>query len=1226
MYALLCLASTADSSHDRGYPLNDPATLLQECKAPKASACKLDVPVFVLGLSNGKASRREDLKRAAAECGQDVFDVEAVDGRINDLSTDLTTVDPSQWNSAPAMRNSPLRSSTQISKSEFATTVSHLIAARTALEHLKASGEEHALIVEEDADFSAMPLWPQSLKQWIQNSNMQPDWHCVALGSTSYEDVEVGATRLSSVWHGLARLAVLHSSAAVPRVQMKQLAPDSRSMLWGAFAILYSRAGLEHLVSSLTATATPPRFALSSMGTESVADALIYETLNKGSWVAVPPLILHDDRRDAGLDDEKKGLGANWGATGQRAATENRQSEAFALEMMRLAWCNEHPWTSSINDDTVRPALAKAALEVLDGVARADARSRRLNVGDNSTWTGSDRRLCSHIHNPEDNTYHSQVWSNGTFDWNDPASWKANGLTCLGYSEGPCESNSDCMDGLTCGIDNCRNAATGEVLPGFEEGQGCCDRQADHHYGFTAPWRTTDDFGYNEPKLQAGQGDCNLAGCWPGLECQAAPEHHNMCNSLRWTGIPNATTAAANLVPGFLSGFSGELSESVFVGSPPGGWWPFDFFSSPPNVYSHNPQDPDNWSELARYHEDNLDWPRLTSINDMPGLVPPHFNYPMQRDNEALFNETSQEHDLNWEGIYGWGTNPEASVRTIPEGTEPSDYSHTTVSPEGTERIQVPPQFGKINFRDPRSWDPGENSAAAVDQGVVCCGVPEATRLYQLAQRCEFVFTKLRSIPSHQRMDVLPWIPRVHLFSATGERLPIIRIENAMGTTDQYLEWATTKSKWYQKQPGEPGYTPFGYNLENAKYGPFDSKSEIDALAEERGLNPDATTFYVDLTTTTEVASFELYTGYVANFDPNAWSVTCYKDPDGPSLRPLLNDTSFREWPTVFENTESDIACDPDADPCGGQRPCKLGGTFQSPGGGGGGCAAGQGSEAPSAPPAIATGSGDPHIVGAHGDKFDFKGEHNALYNMFSAHGFAVNARFVQDVYSLGDKEVHGSFITEAYVSVQLPGQDMVHIGYNATRPNVALLTVGRRQTVLSISPFNVNEMSIDMYELDGLRVELSKSHMHDATLLVKNGLWQATFKAHLYPFSTDNHEKKRLDLSFSQLDKNAAAKVAPHGLVGQTFDGDKIAVDGAQDDYSGKVVVTKAMGEGAIEGTASDYTVKSPYSTEFVYSRFSAEAAIPRDVSTLAGLKKKANNIGLVATTMNDNPDPVHA
>jgi len=278
----------------------------------------------------------------------------------------------------------------------------------------------------------------------------------------------------------------------------------------------------------------------------------------------------------------------------------------------------------------------------------------------------------------------------------------------------------------------------------------------------------------------------------------------------------------------------------------------------------------------------------------------------------------------------------------------------------------------------------------------------------------------------------------------------------------------------------------------------------------------------------------------------------------------------------------------------------------------------------PSSPPTTATGQGDPHIRGAHGDVFDFKGEDKVVYSMFSARGFAVNARFDHDVYSLGDTEVHGSFITKAYVSVQLPGQkDAVQISFDATRPDLAQLAIGRRRTGLAISPFGVNEANIDTFTQDELVVTLSKPHMNTAVLEVSDGFWRVVCKARLYPYSTTNKEKKRLDISFSQLNKDAAAKVAPHGLVGQTFDGDNIAVDGAQDDYQGKVVVTKAMGEGAIEGTASDYAVPTPFSVDFAYSRFYAEVAAPRDVSKLAGLKKKveAGSKTMEASSTNDNP-----
>ena len=93
---------------------------------------------------------------------------------------------------------------------------------------------------------------------------------------------------------------------------------------------------------------------------------------------------------------------------------------------------------------------------------------------------------------------------------------------------------------------------------------------------------------------------------------------------------------------------------------------------------------------------------------------------------------------------------------------------------------------------------------------------------------------------------------------------------------------------------------------------------------------------------------------------------------------------------------------------------------------------------------------------------------------------------------------------------------------------------------------------------------------------------------------------------------------VAPHGLFGQTFDGDDIAVSGATDDLdqrdsrepsSPSEVTTAAQGEGAIEGTIDDYVLTDRWSTQFKYSRFDATAARPRDASKLAGRKTKRSH-----------------
>ena len=96
------------------------------------------------------------------------------------------------------------------------------------------------------------------------------------------------------------------------------------------------------------------------------------------------------------------------------------------------------------------------------------------------------------------------------------------------------------------------------------------------------------------------------------------------------------------------------------------------------------------------------------------------------------------------------------------------------------------------------------------------------------------------------------------------------------------------------------------------------------------------------------------------------------------------------------------------------------------------------------------------------------------------------------------------------------------------------------------------------------------------------------------------------------------AEPVAPHGLIGQTFDKDDVAVDGALDDYTGvptpggkpgdTYVVTKAMGEGAIEGVAADYEIplSAPFTVDFKYSRFHAREAAPRNISALQGKRRK--------------------
>jgi hypothetical protein len=82
--------------------------------------------------------------------------------------------------------------------------------------------------------------------------------------------------------------------------------------------------------------------------------------------------------------------------------------------------------------------------------------------------------------------------------------------------------------------------------------------------------------------------------------------------------------------------------------------------------------------------------------------------------------------------------------------------------------------------------------------------------------------------------------------------------------------------------------------------------------------------------------------------------------------------------------------------------------------------------------------------------------------------------------------------------------------------------------------------------------------------------------------------------------------RIAPHGIIAQSFDGNKFAVSGKLDTYgSAKEFTTSAQAEGAIEGRMEDYIVATPFSADFRFSRFNmTEPVAPHNVSLLAGIK----------------------
>jgi len=151
--------------------------------------------------------------------------------------------------------------------------------------------------------------------------------------------------------------------------------------------------------------------------------------------------------------------------------------------------------------------------------------------------------------------------------------------------------------------------------------------------------------------------------------------------------------------------------------------------------------------------------------------------------------------------------------------------------------------------------------------------------------------------------------------------------------------------------------------------------------------------------------------------------------------------------------------------------------------------------------------------------------------------------------------------------------------------------------------PFTLENVRIEMRErkISGA----SKKSLHGVALLVQvTDMWQMSVWSKPYPNAAANPGKALLNIHIEALYNADEDPVAPHGLIGQSYDGDATPIDGELDDYKGKEITTKAMAEGALEGLAADYELKHKFATHFKYSRFDATSAKHRDVTKLASTK----------------------
>lgn len=182
---------------------------------------------------------------------------------------------------------------------------------------------------------------------------------------------------------------------------------------------------------------------------------------------------------------------------------------------------------------------------------------------------------------------------------------------------------------------------------------------------------------------------------------------------------------------------------------------------------------------------------------------------------------------------------------------------------------------------------------------------------------------------------------------------------------------------------------------------------------------------------------------------------------------------------------------------------------------------------------------GDPHFICADGGKYDVQGAAGKIYNLLSDDGFQMNGRF--DAWGTGGATVVGE------VGINAKG-DIVRVKADGTA------TVNGREVK------------------DGERVRLANGghvERNGKETTVKSGEWKVEFQAQ----ASRNGDFLNMDVSTA----NAVADgVRPHGLLGQTFDGDGIARNG--DKGAG------AQGGGAIETLAMTRTERGDKSAVVSY------------------------------------------
>jgi len=204
---------------------------------------------------------------------------------------------------------------------------------------------------------------------------------------------------------------------------------------------------------------------------------------------------------------------------------------------------------------------------------------------------------------------------------------------------------------------------------------------------------------------------------------------------------------------------------------------------------------------------------------------------------------------------------------------------------------------------------------------------------------------------------------------------------------------------------------------------------------------------------------------------------------------------------------------------------------------------------------------------------------------------------------------VHGTFMTELHVVARTSQGKFFNLTFSAAEmgewydfgATLRALTASCATPSETPSPYAFKRHVTNFCDEVGVDVRLH----NPATVILNAPDWRVAMSAKRAQPAQDyiRGARRRLDLSIDLLTDEAHLPTMPHGIVGQSWDGDGLGTDGLIDVYpreDGSVFTTYAMAEGAIEGEAHDYEVESAYETHFSYSRFDTHGFAARNVSAL--------------------------